>query len=190
MGRVLFDRSPSPVYNLAMVPLSARRVAVYPGSFDPLTNGHLDIVERACRLFDHLIVAVSRNFQKNTLFTLSERRRMLSQALAPLVRTGRVSVDVFEGLLVDYVEARGAVAVVRGLRAVSDFEYEFQMALMNRRQAPAFETVFLTPDEKYTYLSSTLLKDILRLGGPVERFVPAVLVPALKQRMGRVRRRP
>jgi pantetheine-phosphate adenylyltransferase len=160
-----------------------RRIIIYPGSFDPVTNGHLDIVRRASQLFDHVIVAVSNNSQKDPLFSIEERRQMLGMVLKSDVRKGKVSIDSFQGLLVHYALRRGAVAVVRGLRAVSDFEYEFQMALMNRRQSPRVETVFLMPDERYTYLSSTLLKDILRLGGDIGRFIPPVLIPRIRRKI-------
>lgn len=160
-----------------------RRIAIYPGSFDPVTNGHLDLVRRASRLFDHIVVAVSDNSQKLPLFSLEERREMLQTALKADIRRGDVSVDSFQGLLVHYAVSKGALTVVRGLRAVSDFEYEFQMALMNRRQEPRVETLFLMPDEKYTYLSSTLLKDILRLGGKIERFIPPVLIPRVRRKI-------
>jgi pantetheine-phosphate adenylyltransferase len=165
--------------------MPTRRVAIYPGSFDPVTNGHLDIVRRATALFDHVIVAVSENSQKAPTFTVNERRDMLRLALRKEIKSGRVSVDVFRGLLVRYALRRGARAVIRGLRAVSDFEYEFQMALMNRRQEARVEAVFLMPDERYTYLSSTLLKDIVRLGGDIGGFVPPVLAPILRRRLSK-----
>ena len=159
------------------------RIVVYPGSFDPVTNGHLDVIHRARHIFDHVIVAVTQNSAKNSLFTVQERVDLLSAALKKEIRSRSVSVDTFSGLLVDYCRRRRAVAVARGLRALSDFEYEFQMALMNRHLAPKLETVFLMPDEKYTYLSSTLLKEIVRLGGDVGRFVPAALVPKIRQKL-------
>jgi pantetheine-phosphate adenylyltransferase len=165
------------------MPKRTRRIVIYPGSFDPVTNGHLDIVRRAARLFDHVVVAVSDNSLKKPLFTLNERRDLLRLSLKAEIRRGHVSVDVFSGLLVRYALKKGASAVVRGLRAISDFEYEFQMALMNRRQESRVETVFLLPDEKYTYLSSTLLKDILRLGGDVGGFVPPALVPIIRKKI-------
>jgi pantetheine-phosphate adenylyltransferase len=163
--------------------MAKERVVVYPGSFDPVTNGHLDIVCRACQIFDTVIVAVTRNATKSPLFSLPERLAMLKTVLAPLVKTGKVRVDSFEGLLADYCRQQGAQAVARGLRALSDFEYEFQMALMNRHLAPELETVFLMADEKYTYLSSSLLKDVVRLGGDAWRFVPPALVAKLKNKL-------
>jgi pantetheine-phosphate adenylyltransferase len=165
-----------------------RRIVIYPGSFDPVTNGHLDIVRRAARLFDHVIVAVSENSLKSPLFSVDERREMLRLALKEDIRKKTISVDSFQGLLVHYALRKGASAVVRGLRAVSDFEFEFQMALMNRRQSPLVETVFLMPDEKYTYLSSSLLKEIVRLGGDVGRFIPPQLIPLIRRKVtGRAR---
>jgi len=161
-----------------------QRIVIYPGSFDPVTNGHLDIIHRACFLFDHVIVALSQNSLKNALFSLEERQEMLTMSLKPYIRKKKVSVDVFSGLLVRYALQKGAQAVVRGLRAISDFEYEFQMALMNRYQSAKVETVFLMPDEKYTYLSSTLLREIFRLGGNVNRFIPAILVPKIRKKLG------
>lgn len=162
---------------------TSRRTVIYPGSFDPVTNGHLDIVRRACRLFDHVVVAVSANSLKAPLFSTEERQDLLRLALKDLIRQKKVSVDTFDGLLVHYVRRRGAVAIVRGLRAVSDFEYEFQMALMNRHQEPRVETVFLMPDEKYTYLSSTILKEIVRLGGGIDRFIPPALAPRIRRKL-------
>jgi pantetheine-phosphate adenylyltransferase len=161
----------------------SRRVVIYPGSFDPVTNGHLDIIHRATQLFDHVIVAVIHNSQKTPLFTLDERQEFLRLSLKSSLRKGTVSVDSFQGLLVHYAQRKGALAVLRGLRAVSDFEYEFQMALMNRHQASRVETVFLMPDEKYTYLSSSLLKEVVRLGGRIEGFVPPILVSPIRQRL-------
>ncbi|MBL8023642.1 MAG: pantetheine-phosphate adenylyltransferase [Elusimicrobia bacterium] len=160
-----------------------KKRVVYPGSFDPITNGHLDIVCRACEIFDTVIVAVTRNATKSPLFTLQERLSMLNLVLAPLVKNGKVRVDSFDGLLADYCREKGAQAVARGLRAVSDFEYEFQMALMNRHLSPELETVFLMADEKYTYLSSSLLKDVMRLGGDGSRFVPSPLLETLKKKL-------
>lgn len=153
------------------------RVAVYPGSFDPLTNGHLDLIRRSRRLFDRVIVAVLVNEDKRPLFSVAERVAMAREALAD---DAGVEVDRFDGLLVDYVASRGAGAVVRGLRAVSDFEYEYQMALMNRRLNGHVETVFMMPAEQYVYISSRLVKEVCMLGGTVTGLVP----PVVEQRLG------
>lgn len=158
------------------------RRAIYPGSFDPTTNGHLDLIGRAVRMFDEVIVAVAANSQKNPLFTPAERVSILREHTAqyPSVR-----VTEMQGLLVDFAQKEGAVAIVRGLRAVSDFEFEFQMALMNRKLAPKVETIFLMPREDYTYLSSRIVKEIARLGGDVSSFVPPPVEAALKAKFGR-----
>ncbi len=151
------------------------KIAVYPGSFDPVTNGHLDILSRALRIFDKIIVAVTSASSKHSLFSVSERLEMLRQATRHLKGA---TVENFDGLLVNYAKKKNAVAVIRGLRVVSDFEYEFQMALMNRHLskkyhgAGSLEAVYLMPDERFTYLSSTLVKEVSRLGGDVENFVP------------------
>ncbi len=166
-----------------------KRIVIYPGSFDPVTNGHLDIIQRATHLFDHVVVAVSNNYLKSHLFTIDERKDLLKTVLRPSIQKKKVSIDSFSGLLVHYALHKGATAIVRGLRAISDFEYEFKMALMNRHQEPRIETVFLMPDEKYTYLSSTLLNEIFKLGGQVERFVPSALVPKIRKKLGLFRRR-
>ncbi len=156
--------------------------AVYPGSFDPVTNGHLDLVRRASQLFDEVVVALLRNPAKGEAFPVPERLEMLRAATAGMAR---VSVDAFDGLLVDYLRHVGARVIVRGLRAVSDFEYEFQMALMNRRLAPDVETVYLMPVETYTYLSSRLVREVASLGGSVEGLVPEEVAQALARRYGR-----
>ncbi len=156
--------------------------AVYPGSFDPVTNGHLDLVRRASQLFDEVVVALLRNPAKGEAFPVPERLEMLRAATAGMAR---VSVDAFDGLLVDYLRQVGARVIVRGLRAVSDFEYEFQMALMNRRLAPDVETVYLMPAETYTYLSSRLVREVASLGGSVEGLVPEEVAQALARRYGR-----
>jgi pantetheine-phosphate adenylyltransferase len=148
------------------------RIAVYPGSFDPLTNGHLDIIRRSARLFDQTIVAILINEEKRPLFTVDERVHMAREALGS---EARVEVDTFDGLLVDYVARVGAGVVVRGLRAVSDFEYEYQMALMNRRLSERVETVFMMPAEQYVYISSRLVKEVCMLGGSVTGLVPALV---------------
>lgn len=152
---------------------------VYPGSFDPITNGHLDVVQRAAKMFDRVILAVARNEGKRPLFTLTERKELAQGAVEKL---GNVSVETFEGLLVDYVVQHGACAVVRGLRAVSDFEFEFQLALMNRKLNENVETVFLMPKDSYSFLSSRLVKEVARLGGDVAQFVPAEVVAALRRK--------
>lgn len=155
-----------------------KRIAVYPGSFDPVTNGHLDIIRRATRLFDQVIVAVTDSSDKQPSYSIDERLALLREAAR---RMPRVRVEFFQGLLVNYARQKKACAIIRGLRAVSDFEYEFQMALMNRRLASGVETVFLMPDEKYTYLSSRMLKEILRLGGSIRGLVPASIEKSLQR---------
>lgn len=155
------------------------RRAVYPGSFDPVTNGHIDVLDRALVLFDHVIVTVATNAAKHTLFTLDERIALLRGALDG---RERVTVDAFDGKIVDYARAHGAAALVRGLRAVSDFEYEFQMALMNRKLAGDVETVFLMPNERYTYLNSSIIRELARLQTDVSDFVPDNVARALRAR--------
>ena len=152
-------------------------IAVYPGSFDPLTNGHVDIIARGARLFDRIIVAVLVNADKSPLFTTEERVEI---ARAVFNDRPNVEVDTFDGLLVDYIERRGAQVIVRGLRAVSDFEFEFQMALMNQRLKPKIETVFMMPAEKYTYISSRLIKEVFSLGGRVHGLVPNLVESRLR----------
>ena len=145
------------------------KIAVYPGSFDPITNGHLDIVRRAAQMFDHVIVAVAANTEKTPLFSVDARRRLAADAVKAL---RNVSVETFGGLLIKYARRKRATAVVRGLRAVSDFEFEFQLALMNRKLDPSIETIFLMPKDEYTFISSRLVKEIGELGGKVSDFVP------------------
>ena len=157
------------------------RTAIYPGSFDPFTNGHLDVVQRAARLFDRVIVAVAMNAGKNPLFTLGERRGMVEHCIKPIPN---VQADAFDGLLVDYVRQHSAQAVLRGLRAISDFEFEFQMALMNRKLNEEFETIFMMPKDTYTFLSSRIVKEIARLGGDVSQFVSPHVQTALSSRLG------
>ena len=154
-------------------------LAVYPGSFDPLTNGHVDIISRGARLFDRIIVAILVNAEKAPLFSMEERVEI---ARAVFHDQRNVEVDTFNGLLVDYVERRRAQVIVRGLRAVSDFEFEFQMALMNRRLSPHIETVFMMPAEQYTYISSRLIKEVFSLGGQVHGLVPEIVESRLKQK--------
>jgi len=154
------------------------RRAIYPGSFDPVTNGHLDVIQRASRLFDELIVAVAFNDQKqkSTLFSTDERIELLRQSCDDIPNARMAK---FDGLLVDFAKQHGAGAIVRGLRAISDFEFEFQMALMNRKMEPSLETIFMMPKEEYTYISSRIVKEIARLGGNVESFVPHWVARAL-----------
>jgi pantetheine-phosphate adenylyltransferase len=156
-------------------------LAVYPGSFDPVTNGHLDIIRRGSRLFDRILVAILRNPEKEPLFSLEERKKILLRATSEM---SNVTVDSFDGLLVNYARRRGAQVIVRGLRALSDFEYEFQMALMNRRLDAGIETVFMMPSETYSYLSSRLVKEVVRLGGSVAGLVPAEVERRLGRRVG------
>ncbi len=158
------------------------RRAIYPGSFDPVTNGHLDVIERARKLFDEVIVAVADNVEKEPLFTLQERLDLLKETLG---QAEGVRVSQFEGLLMEFAAEEKATAVVRGLRAVSDFEFEFQMALMNRKLESGVETIFLMPKEEYTYLSSRIVKEIARLGGDVAEFVPAPVAEALRHKLKR-----
>ena len=158
-------------------------LAVYPGSFDPLTNGHVDIILRGARLFDRIIVAILVNAEKAPLFTMAER---VDIARAVFKDQPSVEVDTFEGLLVDYVGRRGAQVIVRGLRAVSDFEFEFQMTLMNQRLNRQIETVFMMPDEKYTYISSRLIKEVFALGGQVHGLVPDMVEDRLRQKRARL----
>jgi pantetheine-phosphate adenylyltransferase len=152
---------------------------IYPGSFDPLTNGHLDIIQRAARLFDRVIVAVASSESKHPLFSLTERVDLARGVVAPMPN---VEVDSFDGLLIHYVEKRSGHAVIRGLRAVSDFEFEFQLALMNRKLDERVETIFMMPKDTYTFLSSRIVKEIARLGGDVGQFVPEPVEAALKLR--------
>jgi len=154
------------------------RRAIYPGSFDPVTNGHLDVIQRASRLFDELIVAVAFNDQKqkSTLFSTDERIELLRLSCDDIPNARMAK---FDGLLVDFAKQHGAGAIVRGLRAISDFEFEFQMALMNRKMEPSLETIFMMPKEEYTYISSRIVKEIARLGGNVESFVPHWVARAL-----------
>lgn len=157
------------------------RIGVYAGSFDPLTNGHLDIIIRSLKLFDRLIIAVARSPEKQSLFSVSERRNMIE---ASIKGNERIEIDSFDGLLVEYARKKGACAIIRGIRAFSDFEYEFRMALMNRNLAPDIETIFLMPSEKSSYLSSSLIKEIVSLGGSVKEFVPPIVEERLKKKYG------
>ena len=145
------------------------QIAVYPGTFDPITYGHIDVIQRATELFSKVIVLVARNTSKTPLFSDDERISMIRQVFKG---KKRIEVDGFQGLLVDYARRRGATVIIRGLRAVSDFEYEFQLALTNRKLSPNIDTIFLVPHEKYTYLNSTIVREVARLGGDVSCFVP------------------
>ena len=160
------------------------RTAIYPGSFDPLTNGHLDVIERAAKLFDRVVVAIAINESKNPLFSLAERRELVTRSVEHLKN---VEADTFTSLLVDYVEQRSGQAIIRGLRAVSDFEFEFQLALMNRKLNERVETIFMVPKDTYTFLSSRIVKEIARLGGDVGAFVPPHVKEALKKKLSKAR---
>lgn len=159
----------------------ARRTAIFPGSFDPITNGHVDIIRRALRLFDGIVVAVLTNTAKQPQFTPDERLAIIREVFA---EEPGVEVDTFDGLLVDYAQRKQATAIVRGLRAISDFEYEMQMAHMNRHLSPTVETVFLMPDETNSFLSSRLVKEVFSLGGDVAAFVPPAVERRLQQTRG------
>ena len=155
------------------------RTAIYPGSFDPLTNGHLDVIQRAAKLFDRVIVAVATNESKKPLFTLRERLELVRQSV---LQIPHIEIDSFDTLLMDYASECKAIAVVRGLRAVSDFEFEFQLALMNRKLNGQIETIFMMPKDTYTFLSSRIVKEIARLGGDVSEFVPIPVRKALAKK--------
>ncbi|HVP53376.1 MAG TPA: pantetheine-phosphate adenylyltransferase [Candidatus Eisenbacteria bacterium] len=159
--------------------------AIYPGSFDPVTNGHLDLIYRGCKLFDHLIVAIAQNPDKGgSLFSLGERMEMLRAMTAEI---DNVTVDAFEGLLMNYCIEKHANAVLRGIRAVSDYEFELQMALMNRKMEPSVETVFMMPAEKYSYLSSSIVREIAVFGGPLNGLVPELVEEHLRRRVAEKR---
>ncbi len=153
-----------------------RITAVYPGTFDPVTNGHLDIIERASGLFDEVIVGIAHNINKNPVFTKEERKELVQESVK---KFSNVKVEIFSGLLVDFALEKKAKVVIRGLRAVSDFEYEFQMSLTNRKLAPCVTTVFLMPNEKYTYLNSSLVRELAKFNGDVKSFVP----PAVRKKL-------
>jgi pantetheine-phosphate adenylyltransferase len=155
-------------------------IAIYPGSFDPVTNGHLDLIERGEKMFDLVIVAVLKNVEKQPLFTVPERVEMLREVTN---RWSGVEVDVFDGLLVEYARKRGAGVILRGIRAVSDYEYELQMALMNRKLEPRLETVFMLPGQDYSYLSSKLVREVAQLGGPLNGLVPTVVEERLRAKI-------
>jgi pantetheine-phosphate adenylyltransferase len=155
-------------------------IAIYPGSFDPPTNGHLDLIERGSHIFDELVVAILRNAEKSPLFSVGERCRMLEELTAPFAN---VRVDTFDGLTVEYAARVKAKAVLRGIRAISDYEYELQMALMNRKLQPALETVFMMPAEQYSYISSRLVRQVAQLGGSIKDLVPEMVERRLKEKL-------
>lgn len=154
--------------------------AIYPGSFDPPTNGHLDLIQRGSKIFDELIVAILRNSEKVPMFSVAERREMLLQLTADL---SNVQIDTFDGLMVEYAKSIDASCVLRGIRAVSDYEYELQMALMNRKIEPTLETVFMMPADKYSYVSSRLVREVAQAGGPVKGLVPEVVEQKLREKL-------
>ena len=155
-------------------------IAIYPGSFDPVTNGHLDLIERVEKMFDHLIVAVLKNAEKEPMFSVAERVEMLREVTR---QWDSVEIDVFQGLLVDYARKRGAAVILRGIRAISDYEYELQMALMNRKLEPRLETVFMLPGEPYSYLSAKLVREIASFGGPLTGLVPPIIEQRLRAKV-------
>ena len=160
------------------------RRAIYPGSFDPVTNGHLDIIERGCKLFDEIIISILVNPEKQPFFTIEERLDMLADVVAEISKGGcTVRIDSFGGLLVNYAVAQNANAIVRGIRAISDYEYELQMALMNRRLQPGIETVFMMPAETYSYVSSRLVKEVFQLGGTITGLVPPLVEKRMKEKL-------
>jgi pantetheine-phosphate adenylyltransferase len=162
------------------------RRAIYPGSFDPVTNGHLDIIERGCKLFDEIIIAILVNPDKQPFFSIDERREILAEVLKSINRGNcKIRVDDFRGLLVHYAVAQEAHAIVRGIRAISDYEYELQMALMNRRLEPSIETVFMMPAEIYSYVSSRLVKEVVQLGGELEGLVPPFVEARMRDKLGK-----
>ncbi len=160
-------------------------IAVYPGSFDPITNGHLDLIQRALRIFDHIIVAVATNAFKQSLFTIEERMEMIRESLKDYPQ---ITIDSFDGLLVNYAMRQKARAVLRGLRAVTDFEYEFQLAMMNRRLEPEVETVFLMTGLRWVFLSSSILKEAAVHGGNIEGMVPEIVIKKLREKFGQLRK--
>jgi pantetheine-phosphate adenylyltransferase len=154
--------------------------AIYPGSFDPPTNGHLDLIQRGSKIFEELVVAILRNSEKVPMFSVAERREMLKELTADL---SNVRIDTFDGLMVEYAKSQGAICVLRGIRAISDYEYELQMALMNRKLEPTLETVFMMPADKYSYVSSRLVREVAQAGGPVKGLVPEVVEQKLCQKL-------
>jgi pantetheine-phosphate adenylyltransferase len=163
-----------------VAPEHRRLVAIYPGSFDPITNGHLDVIGRAARLVDRLIVSVARNERKQPLFSVGDRVEMVTEVVAGYPN---VTVGYFDGLLVDYASGQGATLIIRGIRAISDYEYEWQMALMNRRLRPEIETMFMMAGQAHAFISSNMVKEVIRLGGDVSELVPAAVEQRLKDRI-------
>ncbi|MCI0525373.1 MAG: pantetheine-phosphate adenylyltransferase [Acidobacteria bacterium] len=157
------------------------RLAIYPGSFDPLTNGHLDIIKRACHIFDEVVVAILINPDKHPMFSVAERIEMLTEAVKP--HASQVVIETFEGLLVEYARRRQAHAIIRGVRSIKDYEYELPMILMNRRLNPQIETVLLVASEEYSYISSSLIKEVFLLGGSIEGLVPHTVIERMKERL-------
>ena len=155
-------------------------IALYPGSFDPPTNGHLDLIERGAKIFEELVVAILRNSEKSPMFSVAERLEMLRELTTDLKN---VRIDTFDGLMVEYAKSLDATCILRGIRAISDYEYELQMALMNRKLEPALETVFMMPADKYSYVSSRLVREVAQVGGPVKGLVPDVVEQKLRQKL-------
>ena len=168
------------------MPREPNRIAIYPGSFDPITNGHLDLIQRGSRLFDRLIVSILRNESKEPLFSVEERIEMLREVAAPYPN---VEVDSFDGLLVDYAADHAATAILRGIRAISDYEYELQMALMNRRLRPEIETLFLMSNEAYSFLSSRMVKEVFSLGGNISGLAPPPVEARMRGRFSQIKRK-
>lgn len=163
----------------------SHKIAIYPGTFDPITKGHIDLINRALKIFDKIIVAIGENPNKTPLFTLEERIFMIEEALEELNLLNRVEVESFSGLLVDFAKKKEATAIIRGLRAVSDFEYEMQLALMNRKLANSIDTIFLMPSLKYIFLSSSIIKEAAKFGGNVEDLVPKIVLQKLKEKFSK-----
>jgi len=163
------------------------KIAIYPGSFDPITYGHIDLIKRAAKIFKKVVVAVADNSSKDSLFTVKERVALIEQVTADL---GNIEVDSFKGLSIDYVRSKGSYVIIRGVRMISDFEYEFQMALTNRRLSKSVETIFLMPNESYSYISSKLIKEAASLGADISCFVPKVVVSAIQKKLLKKKKRP